>query len=522
MTSTADPTANTPPVVQHTETRPLRDNRARSTFITLTLLTAVLVALTYTRLPPGICFHDSGDLQTAAAALGIAHPPGYAGYASLGYCLTLIPGLDPARAVTLGCLAAGIGALLFCAGIQIRLGVHPWLAAAIVLGLALHPRVWINLIIPEVYAPTWFFVMAAAYLLVVYLTSDSPASRYLYPAFFLLGVAAANRPPVLLMLPGFAIGLLLLWLHKRIAAKRILKMIGICIVGFLLPAFYSLGYFWVRDTDQQFYNYIEQDPQLNDMLPSPLDGPEAKIRRIWWLVSGAQYAAERVTGGTFLGRLSWIAEQIGAELDPVFLAIIVAFAVGAVVVRRRNLHILILLLGILLGGGCFLCLYRAYDTAADMLPLLGVLGVFAGTALSSLLPQRAGRGRAWAAFALFALTAVGSAQLVTRYPNHAAEYDATGYARSIDWSVVPDNALILTDWRKNAPLQYSRLIGNSRSDASVLHVLPEYRTAYAAREAAAGRAVFSANPPPAIPGLSITPAGALWRWEFHDSIPNRE
>ena len=70
----------------------------------LAILIAVMViaAVTVPRLPPGICYGDSGDLQTASATLGIAHPPGYAGYVTLGYLITRIPGVDPACLVSPG------------------------------------------------------------------------------------------------------------------------------------------------------------------------------------------------------------------------------------------------------------------------------------------------------------------------------------------------------------------------------------------------------------------------------------
>lgn len=72
----------------------------------------------------GVCFDDSGDLQAASATLGIAHPPGYAVYVSVGHVLTWLPGVEPARAVNLGALLAGLGALLAgAAGLLVALMV---------------------------------------------------------------------------------------------------------------------------------------------------------------------------------------------------------------------------------------------------------------------------------------------------------------------------------------------------------------------------------------------------------------
>ena len=71
---------------------------------------ATVVGVTYPRLPPGICFGDSGGLQLAALTLGITHPPGYPGYATVGYIASHIPGIDSVRAVTLGYWLSGIAA----------------------------------------------------------------------------------------------------------------------------------------------------------------------------------------------------------------------------------------------------------------------------------------------------------------------------------------------------------------------------------------------------------------------------
>lgn len=44
--------------------------------LAVALALAVIGVVTIPRLPPGVCFSDSGDLQLASATLGIMHLPG--------------------------------------------------------------------------------------------------------------------------------------------------------------------------------------------------------------------------------------------------------------------------------------------------------------------------------------------------------------------------------------------------------------------------------------------------------------
>ena len=480
----------------------------------LAVLAVCLATLAYPRLAPGICFDDPGDLQTACAVLGIAHPPGYAGYASLGRLLTWIPGLEPARAVTLACLAAGVGALLLCAAVQIRLGVNPWLAAAACLPLAWHPRVWVNLVVPEVYAPTWLFTTAAVYLLASHFTREPRPRGRLPLAFLLLGFAVANRPPTLLFLPGVLLGLLLTRRKGRRTAGETARAVLLCVAGFALPVCYCAGFLWIRDTARQPYNYIEARRCADPSLPAADGGAAAKIGRIWWLVSGREYAAERAGAFHLLDRLRWIGEAAAAGDDALFATAIVALVVGGVAARRRSMSTLIVLLGVLLGAIVYLCVYRTYGTAADMLPLLGAVCIFAGTALGLLLPGEGGRWRRALAMLLFALTVVETGRRVRNVPDCTAEYDATAYLRSVDFAALPTDALVLTDWRKNAALHYALLTQTKRTDISVLYLSPERWPEYARRYAGQGGSVYLSGPISAPVGAVLESAGGLWRLEF--------
>ncbi|MCH7592399.1 MAG: DUF2723 domain-containing protein, partial [Planctomycetes bacterium] len=200
-------TANAPSTTQFESCGGLREagwaKLRRADWIAPGLAVVFISALAIPRLPPGVCFEDAGDLQLASATLGIMHPPGYAGYVTLGWFVSRVPGVDPAYMVSLACFASGLTAIWFCMLLQIRLGVSSWIAGALGLALTAHPRVWSNLLVPEVYAPTLALLAGAAYLLVR--SVHRGVRRDMLLAALLYGLALANRPPLLFMLPFFLV-----------------------------------------------------------------------------------------------------------------------------------------------------------------------------------------------------------------------------------------------------------------------------------------------------------------------------
>src|SRR5262245_61643572 len=81
-------------------------------------------------------------------------PPADAGYATVGYWLAQLTGKSPALVVSIACFVTGLIVLTMCVLLQVSLGAGIWLAAALTLALAGHPRFWTNLRAPEVYMPT--------------------------------------------------------------------------------------------------------------------------------------------------------------------------------------------------------------------------------------------------------------------------------------------------------------------------------------------------------------------------------
>lgn len=94
--SVTDPSNATRPAGNRHSTEASWQPLRRSDWIAASVAVVFVGALAWPHLPPSICFSDGGDLQLASVTLGIMHPPGYAGYTTLGWLVSRIPGVDPA------------------------------------------------------------------------------------------------------------------------------------------------------------------------------------------------------------------------------------------------------------------------------------------------------------------------------------------------------------------------------------------------------------------------------------------
>ncbi len=499
--------------------------------LAVTVVVVVWAILALPRIPPSICFSDWGDLQLAATVLGICHPPGYPGYAALGWLATLPPGGDPAFLVTLMCLASGLAVAALGTLMQIRLGVNAWLAAAIMVALTAYHRVWAGILAPEVYMPSLALLAGAAYLLTRHARTSGPVSLYL--AALLFGFGAANRTPIVLCAPFFFAGW---WLANRRSGrarnKSIRRLVGLCGAA-ALPGLFSLGYLLWRDHPATPYNYIEQYNLDTGILPEASAGWAAKWQRTFWLISGSQFTD--MLGTTWEGarsKLRWLRHELLPDpfvtlclflgtvlfsaavirrrfplvtwtlaalallavailgllagfgqsdetltllfgLTPLLriaqAALLVMVTTGAVMCIRRDAVAGAVLLG--MGAACivYVCVYRIYGDAADLLPLMYTVGVFGGVVLSLLVPRAAtARRQAAAVLILAAVVVITFLHTPYRYDT-AAEADATQFLREADIASLPQDAVILTSWPHAPPLWYAKHVLTPRADLMVIN-----------------------------------------------------
>ncbi len=132
---------------------------------------------------------DSGELASVAATLGIAHPTGYPLYTLLGWVtIKLLGWLDPGRAMVLlsvACAAVAIGVIARTASLAIRILWNRevisetqagWFGFLVAMSVMIHPIVWSQAVVCEVYALAFLLQTIVWFLLVKYLVSRNVGS----------------------------------------------------------------------------------------------------------------------------------------------------------------------------------------------------------------------------------------------------------------------------------------------------------------------------------------------------------
>ena len=486
----------------------------RDRLLILATLIAV-AALAIPRLPPGICSGDSGELQLASATLGITHAPGYPGYVSLGYLATLVPGVNPAYLVTLACLASGLIVIGLCIMMQVRLGVAPAVACLTALTLLTHPRMWWSLVAPEVYLPSLAFLAGAVYWLVRF--EQVGARRDLYIAAALYGVALANRPPILFMLPFIVAAWWYGWRHwqrRRSNDARTwswVRSLSLATACAALPGLYSIGYLYVRDQPTTPYNYIERWNQENRGLPDTTEGVGAKLHRVVWHTSAREF--DYAIGNTWTGawrKLRWVRNEFFLYRTTTLGLVLTMIVLGAWITFQRCRAALWLFVGMIVSTLAFVCAYRMWGQAADLLPMIWTATVLLGVATVPILPPNASRTRKRIGVAALVIFS----PFLLHYASERAEKtskkgDATEFVRAMDMQSLPPESVICVSWPESPVVIYAKTVLTGRTD---IHVIAARREKWLdLLWPFKDRPIFAATTISSLRGYTITPFRNLWR-----------
>lgn len=236
----------------------------------------VLLAYLHT-LAPGVTWAndgaDSGDLITAAATLGIAHPTGYPTYLLLARAFQLIPLGDIAwRTTMLSAVAGVLAAWLAGRAVYDIVGTDDWAAHAGVASATLlfgcSPLLWSQSVIAEVYSVNAVFVVLALWLALRVLVRTAPQSAWQQRgSALLLGLGMGVHSTTVLMVAMWYIACAIADVRsgrRWLLVERALW----CATGLLVYM-----YLPVR---------AAAHPPINWGAPRDLAG-------IWWVVSGALY-----------------------------------------------------------------------------------------------------------------------------------------------------------------------------------------------------------------------------------------
>lgn len=474
------------------------------------------------RLPPGVCSGDGGDLQTACAVLGVAHPPGYAGFAAVGWCVTrILFFLDPAWGVSLLCLACMTGAAMLAAVMLTRLGVSVWLSGLAALILTQHALVWQNMVIPEVYAPGAVLLVSAMYLLLRY--GATRRTWDLSAAAAIFGFAVSQRPSFALMLPGMLGAWALIERRRRReepgkSRRRAAIRFAVILGAGVAPVVLAAGVTYARIGPSSPYSCVQEHLSWERQTAGAERIPEDRWRQVVWVMRAEEF--QRFMGanaGQVRAKFRWVRSQCHVYGTVPFVALLALLALGTVALARSNPPAAVVAWGIILGDLVFVLQYRIHDTAADLLPMLlmGAVLITAGANRAAQRIAHAVKGLS-RPLKLAGYEAVGALALLcvlhadTRH-NHST-WHATEFLNQLDLASLPADSVVCAPWADARVVWYARLIATPRPDIDILGT-DDPRVWVAAWKNGGGRPVFftHAIPPDAASDIHLKPAGTLFR-----------
>ena len=431
------------------------------------ILVICLSAIYLGTMAPGLTWanggSDGGDLITAAATGGVAHPTGYPVYLLVAQAFQLLPVGSLAYRTNLLSAVAMVGAAVLVYEVVARSpaigkGHSAWLAgliSAFTFGLA--PLVWSQAVITEVYALQAFIIALILYLCMS--TSSARRDRLcglslglatgihltttmLVPAVFLAN-ATSKRSLESLTKPRISS-----WLQKwQIDGKSLLRQSAFLLTGSLVYLVLPL-----RARTQPPVNW----------------GDPVTPQRFWWLVSGALYQ-NNLTGLTFsmlLNRIwAWAALFLGQ-----FGLIGLILGLTGLVLFFVSSRLYLLTLWTAIAFSVFAIFYASPDSDVYLIPAILSFAIWIGLGIGGLM-------NAVARYSVPVGSVIGMMFLVylavlslSHWPQVDASHDqsAENFGREV-MSKAPAHAILFTEG--DAPvfaLWYFQFALHQRLDVSVV------------------------------------------------------
>jgi tetratricopeptide (TPR) repeat protein len=411
---------------------------------------------------PGVLYADAGELLTAVARNGVAHPPGFPLYLLLGGLwsdLARALGARPASALNaFSAVCDGLAAALVTAGAsallaRVRIALDETarllLAAAAGLLAGFGPTLFDFSLGIEVYAIHSVF-LAGAFAASIAAGGEEDARRRtrltLLAGLFAGGGLAVHHATMVVAMPGLAV---LLWgAEARAARVRRIVLFSVALVPGLLT--YALLPLRAR-----------RWPLLDWGNPS-------NLYRFWVHISARDY---QVNIGSSIPTILGHADRfLAAYREELTLAGLALALVGLALSWKRGRAASIGLLVVVLGDIAFAVRYEiAEDQAAYYIPTFLATALLAVLGVAALLERKPAWSR-WGAPAALALAAALSAVHVndrSRAKDARAPETAANFLASL-----PPNAVALTpEWNAYSPVLASLDVEGQRPDVLILDVL---------------------------------------------------
>ncbi len=201
------------------------------------LVAVVAFLCYYATLLPGLDFGDSASFQTGVSSLTLTPRQAYPLYYGLGHLFVLFHPGEPARALNLASAVYGAMAVGLATWLGARLAQSLFAGAAAGLFLAFSYTFWSQAVTAEVY--TLHLLLVGASMLALLAWGDEPTAGRLAWFYAIYALGFGNHLSMVLLLPGFAIFLLM---HRRGPTDPLsVRMIAMAIVIALLGV---LQYAW--------------------------------------------------------------------------------------------------------------------------------------------------------------------------------------------------------------------------------------------------------------------------------------
>ena len=479
--------------------RPRVEGR-REALLPPALAGAAAFALFVATLAPDVLAADSGELQTVAAQLGVAHPPGFPLYVMVAHLFTrTLPFVSAAYAVNLfSAVTSAIAVGLVYRCVCLLTGRHtPAIIAS--LALATATTYWSQATTANVRSLTGLFA-ALIYLALIHFRDATTnkdtalADRWLMAAALAMGFGLTHHISLLFLV---LIGLAFVALTERSlirSPRRWLRPVLAALLG-LLPLLY-LPLRASADVRGASPGLATWPGFLEHALAVGFRGD------LFYYLAPAELGQRLLIMGNVL-------------IFQFSLVILVGITIGSILILRRDRMLAFLLVGTFVAYTLVAATYRAPQTVEYMIPAYVAMAILLGYAVR-WLPESlglSGQGQRIASSLLIALTLVAAVeQLPGNISASGARHEATAardYAMPL-LTDAPEGSVILAHWHWATPLWYLREIEGLRPDVDVRFVFPEgepYEATWERRTREAfseGRPVVTTWIPPAmLEGLPV-------------------
>ena len=228
-------------------------------YLDLCAILAVVIPFTVymATLAPSVTFFDSGEFITASASLGSAHSPGYPLYLMYTNPFTWLPLGNIAFRVN---MATAFSSSLACLGVYLltirllkdeqlvdnpvfSMWIHKLAGLSAACAFAFTPRLWLQSNHDKPY-PLLAFISAVIFYLVLlwrqHYKQGNERPAFIYAATFLAGMSMALHQSVVLLLPTWAVLIILTDWHMITRIKELILATAFALFGFAIHLYLPL------------------------------------------------------------------------------------------------------------------------------------------------------------------------------------------------------------------------------------------------------------------------------------------